>query len=213
MWVRRFSPPRFAFFRAFVICTIYGCVMEIQSLKQACRKAAFAARKQAHGLGLDNDANAQLMAFLKNQNTDHIIAAYMPIRTEVSPLPTMIKMVARGRRICVPVILGNGQPLEFHEWRPDTQMVDGPFGASIPKDAAVLKPDIVITPLVAFDPNGYRLGYGGGFYDRSFEQLSASKDIQAIGFAYADQEVMLVPRESTDYQLDGVITEKGILSF
>lgn len=187
--------------------------MDIQNLKQACRKAGFATRKEAHAMGLDKEANAQLTAYLKGQGADLIISAYMPIRTEVSPLPTMERMHARGRRICVPVIVGEGLPLEFHEWTPDAEMVEGAFGAYIPKDAEVLQPDIVITPLLAFDPHGYRMGYGGGFYDRSFEQLTAFKQVQAVGFAYSDQEVLLVPREATDFPLNAVITEKGILSF
>jgi len=187
--------------------------MDIQNLKQACRKAGFATRKQAHALGLDNEANAQLTAFLKEQDENLIISAYMPIRTEVSPLPTMKRMAARGRKICVPVIVGAGQPLEFHQWTPETEMIEGAFGAYIPKNGIKLIPDIVITPLLAFDAHGYRMGYGGGFYDRTFEQISALKDVQAVGYAYSDQEVLLVPREETDFPLNAVITEKGILGF
>lgn len=187
--------------------------MEIQDLKQSCRKAAFATRKLACAKGLDADANAQLTAYMKEQGTDKVISAYMPIRTEVSPLPTMERMCVRGRQVCVPVIISEGQPLEFHRWTPDTEMSEGGFGAFIPKDAEVLQPDIIITPLLAFDLHGYRMGYGGGFYDRTFEQLTKLKDIQAIGFAYSEQEVLLVPREVTDFKLDAVITEKGILSF
>lgn len=92
-------------------------------------------------------------------------------------------------------------------------MVDGLFGAAIPKDGIALVPDIIVTPLLAFDPAGYRMGYGGGFYDRTFEKLSELKKVLAIGYAYADQEVMIVPREDTDYRLNAVITEKGILTF
>ncbi len=187
--------------------------MNIQNMKQACRKAGFATRKIAHGQGLDKAANAQLTAFLKAQDTDLVISAYMPIRTEVSPIPTMERMVARGRKVCVPVIVGEGVPLEFHQWTPDTEMVAGAFGAYIPKNGIKLIPDIVITPLLAFDLHGYRMGYGGGFYDRSFEQISALKDVQAVGYAYSDQEVLLVPREETDFPLNAVITEKGILGF
>jgi 5-formyltetrahydrofolate cyclo-ligase len=187
--------------------------MDIQNLKQACRKAGFATRKQVHALGLDNEANAQLTAFLKEQDENLIISAYMPIRTEVSPLPTMKRMAARGRKICVPVIIGAGLPLEFHQWTPEAEMVEGAFGAYIPKNGVQLIPDIVITPLLAFDAHGYRMGYGGGFYDRTFEQISALKDVQAIGYAYSEQEILLVPRESTDFPLNAVITEKGILTF
>ena len=186
---------------------------DIQNMKAMCRKAAFAARKDAHALGLDKDANAQLTSFLKMQADDLVIAAYMPIRTEVSPLKSMETMARRGRDICVPVVIGNGQPLEFHRWTPDCEMVEGAFGAMIPAARDVLLPDVVITPLAAFDMNGYRLGYGGGFYDRSFEELSEKKQVQAIGFAYDAQEVMIVPREETDFRLNAMITEKGILSF
>jgi 5-formyltetrahydrofolate cyclo-ligase len=187
--------------------------MDIKNLKQACRMAGFATRKIAHAQGVDAEANAQLTAYLKEQDESLIISAYMPIRTEVSPIPTMERMVTRGRKICVPVIVGEGVPLEFHEWTPDTEMVAGAFGAAIPKDGKRLIPDIVITPLLAFDPHGYRMGYGGGFYDRSFEQISAVKEVKAVGYAYSDQEVLLVPREATDFPLNAVITEKGILSF
>jgi 5-formyltetrahydrofolate cyclo-ligase len=186
---------------------------DIQELKALCRKAAFAARKDAHALGLDKEANAQLTSFLKMQADDLVIAAYMPIRTEVSPLPAMEKMAVRGRDICVPVVIGNGQPLEFHRWTPDCEMVEGAFGAMIPAVRDAMFPDVVITPLAAFDMNGYRLGYGGGFYDRSFAELSEKKHVQAIGFAYDAQEVMIVPREDTDFRLNAMITEKGILSF
>jgi len=182
-------------------------------MKQACRRAGFLNRKEAHAMGLDKEANGQLLSFLKQAEPDQVIAGYMPIRTEVSPLPAMTKMVARGNRVCVPVILGEGQPLEFHEWTPETEMIDGAFGAAIPKQGAILSPDIVITPLLAFDGAGYRLGYGGGYYDRTFEQLSAHKKFLAIGYAYAEQEVMIVPREDTDYKLNAVVTEKGIITF
>ncbi|GLQ34639.1 5-formyltetrahydrofolate cyclo-ligase [Amylibacter marinus] len=187
--------------------------MDISSLKQQCRQAAFAARAQAHISGVDAKANAQLISFLKMQDEAAIIAAYLPIRTELSPLNAMSKMVARGRVVCVPVVMGTAMPLEFHQWAPDAEMTKGAFGTSVPKNATVLRPDIVITPLAAFDRGGYRLGYGGGFYDRSFAQLSETKDVQAVGFAYSEQEVMMVPREDTDYALDAIITEKGILTF
>lgn len=196
-----------------MIKTANAAFMDIQDMKQACRRAGFANRKLAHAMGLDKNANAQLLSFLKQSEPDQVIAAYMPIRTEVSPLPAMAKMVTRGNCICVPVIVGAGQPLEFHEWTPETEMVDGMFGAAIPKDGVALVPDIIVTPLLAFDPAGYRMGYGGGFYDRTFEKLNAIKKVLAIGYAYSDQEIMIVPREDTDYKLNAVITEKGIITF
>jgi len=186
---------------------------DIRSMKSLCRQAAFEARAEAHASGLDAKANAQLTNYLKSQPDALTIAAYMPIRTELSPLKTMEVMARRGRNICVPVVVAAGSPLEFHRWTPETEMIEGAYGAMIPKDSDPLLPDVVITPLAAFDMGGFRLGYGGGFYDRTFAAFSEYKKVQAIGFAYTAQEVMMVPREDTDYPLDALITERGILSF
>jgi 5-formyltetrahydrofolate cyclo-ligase len=185
----------------------------IQNLKTLCRKAAFRARAEAHAAELDKKANAQLFNYLKTHDTNLVIGAYMPIRTEISPLMAMKKIWQRGYKICVPVVVKDGAPLKFLEWTPETKMVSGAFGAQIPEKSNFLIPDVIITPLAAFDTNGYRLGYGGGFYDRSFEEISNLKKIVAVGFAYSAQEVLLVPREATDYKLDAIITEQGILSF
>ena len=185
----------------------------IQNLKTLCRKAAFRARAEAHAAELDKKANAQLFNYLKTHDTNLVIGAYMPIRTEISPLMAMKKIWQRGYKICVPVVVKDGAPLKFLEWTPETKMVSGAFGAQIPEKSNLLIPDVIITPLAAFDTNGYRLGYGGGFYDRSFEEISNLKKIIAVGFAYSAQEVLLVPREATDYKLDAIITEQGILSF
>lgn len=181
--------------------------------KAALRKTAFAARKIAHGQGLDEAANAALLKVLEDMPGAEIIAGYMPIRTEVSPLPTMTILYGQEKRICVPVITGEGQPLEFHEWVPGGEMVDGPFGAQVPKSGAVLVPDVLIMPLVAFDAKGTRLGYGGGFYDRSLEQISSCKQVKAIGFAYSAQKMTHLPREATDWPLDLIVTERGANDF
>lgn len=183
---------------------------KISEQKSSARKSAFAARKVAHGQGLDQDANSWLLGYIAMHPQADVIAAYMPIRTEVSPLAAMTVMHGQGRRICVPVVLGEAQPLEFREWTPDCAMVEGVFGAAIPEEGAVLVPDLVITPLLAWDRLGYRLGYGGGFYDRSFQGLRRVRPTLGVGFAYAAQEVAKVPTETTDQPLDAVVTEQNI---
>ena len=92
-------------------------------------------------------------------------------------------------------------------------MVRGAFGSQIPEYGLVLNPELLIVPLVAFDRNGARLGYGGGFYDRSLDQLRRQKRTIAVGFAYSSQEVEKVPIERTDQQLDMVVTENEIIHF
>ena len=92
-------------------------------------------------------------------------------------------------------------------------MVDGPFGAHVPADGIEITPQIIILPLLAFDARGYRLGYGGGFYDRTLEKLKSLGPVQAIGFAYSAQEIEEVPIEATDQRLDAMITDAGVTRF
>ena len=102
----------------------------IQNLKTLCRKAAFRARAEAHAAELDKKANAQLFNYLKTHDTNLVIGAYMPIRTEISPLMAMKKIWQRGYKICVPVVVKDGAPLKFLEWTPETKMVSGAFRSS-----------------------------------------------------------------------------------
>ena len=183
---------------------------DLTELKAAARKAAFAARKAAKSAERDAAANRALQDALvpfKGQ----VLAGYMPIRTEVDPLPTMTAMAGFGP-VAVPVIEAEGKPLKFREWRPDAALVDGPFGAKVPAEGAWLVPQVVIVPLVAFDARGGRLGYGGGFYDRTLEGLRGRGRVTAIGFAFAAQEARDLPLEPTDQPLDMLVTEAGVVS-
>lgn len=183
---------------------------DLTELKAAARKAAFARRKAAHGAGLVGRAGhlSEVLAGYRGVP----LAGYMPIRTEINPLPAMEEAAAHGP-VGVPVITGEGQPLLFSQWEPGYAMKDGPFGAQIPAEDRFFEPEIVIVPLVAFDRNGGRLGYGGGFYDRTLEQLRARRATLAIGFAYAAQEAEDLPLEPTDQPLDMIVTEAGVISF
>jgi len=183
--------------------------MTVLDEKAQMRKAAFARRKAAHARDMGNAA-AVLSSFLAGYRGVGL-AGYMPIRTEINPLPAMEEAAAHGR-VGVPVILGEGQPLKFSEWSPEGEMKDGPFGAKIPFDDRFFEPEIVIVPLVAFDAKGGRLGYGGGFYDRTLELLRRRRPTLAVGFAYSDQIAKDLPLETTDQPLDLVITEREIIT-
>ncbi|WP_341864357.1 5-formyltetrahydrofolate cyclo-ligase [Gymnodinialimonas sp. 57CJ19] len=185
----------------------------IQDLKATARAAAFAARKAAHAKATATvpSATAHLLAAI-GPAEGRIIAGYMAMRTELSPLPAMAALHGAGARICVPIIKANGQPLAFQEWTPTTAMIPGAFGASVPAEGDWLTPDTLIVPLVAFDARLNRLGYGGGFYDRTLEQLRAAAPTRAIGFAFAAQMLPDVPQEPTDQPLDVLITENGPLA-
>ncbi len=140
------------------------------------------------------------------------ISGYMPIRTEIDPLPAMATLAISGP-VGVPVIVGDARPLEFHRWQPGCALKDGPFGAQVPIEVAQITPSVVFLPLLAFDRRGARLGYGGGYYDRTLEILRTKGPVLAVGFAYSAQEIAQVPTEATDQRLDAVVTEKYVLEF
>ena len=180
---------------------------DIATIKEAARKAAFLRRKAAHEAG---QGTAGYLSEVLAGYRGVPLAGYMPMRTEIDCLPAMEEASAHGL-VGVPVIEGAGRPLRFRSWSPDAVMVPGPFGAAIPESGNWIVPEILIVPLVAFDRRGGRLGYGGGFYDRTLEGLRAVKPTLAIGFAYAAQEAQDLPLEPTDQPLDLIVTETGVI--
>jgi 5-formyltetrahydrofolate cyclo-ligase len=181
--------------------------MTLAEEKAALRRVALARRKLAHAEGRVAEAQAFLAAYLRPW-TGRPLAGYLPIRTEVDPTPVM---AAWEGPVGVPVVEGAGQPLRFRAWHPGCAMIEGPFGIPIPESGAEVEPDVLIVPLAAFDRRGVRLGYGGGFYDRTLAKLKASAEVHAVGFAYAAQEEKLLPFEMTDVPLDAVVTEEGVM--
>jgi 5-formyltetrahydrofolate cyclo-ligase len=179
-------------------------VTDPATIKADARKAAFAARKAAFAAGQGQAAD--LLADLLAAHRGAALAGYMPMRTEIDPLPAM---AAHPGPVGLPVVLSRGQPLRFREWTPGAALVTGEFGVQVPAEGAWIDPDVVIVPLLAFDRRGFRLGYGGGFYDRTLEALRARRPRLAIGFAFAAQEVPAVPVEPTDQRLDLILTERG----
>ncbi|WP_102107828.1 5-formyltetrahydrofolate cyclo-ligase [Oceaniglobus roseus] len=168
----------------------------------ARRKAAFAARPA--------DSCRHLSDILR-QHRGRPLSGYLPIRTEIDPLPAMAE-AARHGPVGVPVIPGRDMPLRFARWTPDTPLVPGPFGAMVPEAPEWMVPGILIVPLLAFTATGARLGYGGGFYDRTLEVLRAGRPTLAIGFAFAAQEAERLPFDPNDQPLDHVVTERGVLT-
>jgi len=181
--------------------------MTLDEAKAAARQAAFARRKAAHGQGVDAEAQARLSAHLA-PFAGRALAGYMPIRTEIDPIPVMETW---SGPVAVPIIVGMGQPLRFRSWRAGAVMIDGPFGARVPEAGEDIVPEVLVVPLVAFDRTGARLGYGGGFYDRTLAALRSARSVHAVGFAYAAQEAANLPCGETDVRLDAVVTEREIV--
>ena len=181
--------------------------MNLTDIKKAARRDGFARRKVAHAD--DPGTGAGLLSSVLAGYRGVPLAGYMPIRSEINPLPAMAEAAAHGP-VGVPVIKAEAAPLRFARWEPEMQMVSGPFGARIPESPVYFEPEILIVPLVAFDTSGGRLGYGGGFYDRTLEALRAQRATLAIGFAYSAQEDHGLPLEPTDQTLDMIVTETRI---
>lgn len=185
-------------------------MIELTEIKAAARKTAFARRKTAFDMRLPGAAGRLSEVLAGHRGVP--LSGYMPIRTEIDPLPAMAEASAYGP-VGVPVIQAAGQALKFSCWTPEGALKDGPFGAKVPEVDDYFDPEILIVPLVAFDVQGGRLGYGGGFYDRTLEGLRAKRPTLAIGFAFDAQEDENLPLEPTDQPLDMVVTERRVLTF
>jgi 5-formyltetrahydrofolate cyclo-ligase len=141
-----------------------------------------------------------------------VVSAYWPLGDEIDPRPLMLALHSLGHRLVLPAIRAAGEPLDFRAWQPGEPLVPAGFGTQEPAATAPsVAPSVLLVPLLAFDAAGYRLGYGGGFYDRSLALLHAAGDTLAVGLAYADQQVAAVPRGATDQPLDLVVTERDVI--
>lgn len=180
----------------------------IQELKRQIRKEAFNRRKKAFAADIGNSASilSSVLAGFRGV----AIAGYLPIKTEINPLSAMEEASAHSL-VGVPVIQGNSKPLKFSRWEPGCDLKKGPFDVQIPIHSDYFIPEVLIIPLVGFDKKGGRLGYGGGFYDRTLESLRSQKATLAIGFAYSEQEFENLPLEPTDQKLDVIVTERHII--
>ena len=138
-----------------------------------------------------------------------VVAGYWPIRDEIDPRPLMRRLHAAGHACALCVLGARAAPLAFRAWAPGMALQPGGFGTQAPPaDSPELAPDIVLTPLLAFDDHGHRLGYGGGYYDRTLARLRAGGRVLAVGAAFESQRVESVPHTDRDGRLDWVITEQ-----
>jgi 5-formyltetrahydrofolate cyclo-ligase len=155
------------------------------------------------------------LRFLNIENpAERIVSAFAPIADELRVWPLLRRLDADGFQLCLPVMQGKGKPLIFRAWKQGDAMDSGVWGIAEPKaDKATLEPDIVLVPLLAFDASGWRLGYGGGFYDRTLAKLRAAKGVVAVGLGFDEQRVDAVPHLDYDQRLDWVLTPSGPIRF
>ena len=192
-------------------------VSPVQDEKRRLRSAAKAARAAA--AAADRAAKGDAAAVLRDQflasvplAEEVVVSGYWPMGDEIDPRPLLEALAVRGHRLALPAIRAAAAPLDFRAWQPGDDLRPAGFGTHEPlSNAEELRPGLLLVPLLAFDAAGYRLGYGGGFYDRSLALLRGAGDILAVGLAFAAQQVAAVPREATDQPLDLVVTEEGVI--
>jgi 5-formyltetrahydrofolate cyclo-ligase len=143
-----------------------------------------------------------------------VVSGYSPLKSEISPVPLMRRLADAGAQLALPVVQGRGKPLVMRAWVFGEALGTGQWGIREPKpEAREVFPDILIVPLVAFDRDGYRLGYGAGYYDMTIARLRAMKPVVAIGVAFAAQEVSDMPKTPRDERLDFLLTEREVLDW
>ena len=193
-----------------------GTSCDLDAAKASCRKKAALQRTKL----ADASPNAETMlaghaAHLTGLFGCGVYAGYVPIHSELSPLLLLEQLVCLGCNLVLPITPQAGQPLKFHRWEFGGLLDDGPYGTKQPPASNdKCTPDVILAPLLAFDAGGWRLGYGGGFYDRTVAGLRGLDQwVTLIGIAYEEQKLGKIPVGPFDMPLDGVLTPGGMLEF
>lgn len=182
------------------------------SSKNELRQAAFK-RRLALPPALCADACARITARFLDEvplpPAGAVISGYVPVNNEVDVFPLMTALIERGYRCAVPHNVERDYVLEFLEWTPKTKLYNGLYNIPQPdpREAESLLPDLLIVPMVAFDAQCNRMGYGSGYFDRTFAHLRVFHKFSAVGIAFEAQKEAEVPTDRHDYRLDGVVTE------
>ena len=190
-------------------------MITLEETKKKLRETCKVKRKKTflkNGVIFSEMISSHFINWFANQKNIKNVAFYYPINTEVDPFPIIHLLKKKSLKHCLPVICKLNAPLIFREWKKDTKLINSNFGAKIPSTGNEIIPDLILVPLLAYDDNGSRLGYGGGFYDRTLYNLRKNfkKKIIAMGLAYSSQKYNgLLPLEKTDEKLDAILTENG----
>lgn len=189
--------------------------MDVPSLKKALRDEA-SARRADLATSVADSSRRMAENFLTSIPVPNgaTVSAYVAIGDEADPAPLIAALRSRGHTIALPRVVRKSERLAFHVYEPGATLVPGVFGLSQPApDWPEAVPDVLVVPLLAFDDQGNRLGYGAGFYDRTLADLRSCKKVLAVGYAFAGQEAPAVPHHAGDQPLDWVVTEERARRF
>jgi 5-formyltetrahydrofolate cyclo-ligase len=187
--------------------------ISIEDAKATLRREALARREALPGEM--RAAAAQVIAmrpFPMAVPPGAIVSGFMPLKTEINPIPLLRKLADAGAKLALPVVAGKGKPLIMRAFAFGETLASGVWGIREPKaDAPEVYPDILLVPLLAFDRRGHRIGYGAGYYDMTIMALRAQKSVVAVGIGFAAQEIAEVPNTPRDARLDLVLTESEVI--
>ena len=181
--------------------------------KDAQRQAAFQKRLRVQTAAAKQAAQQMIENFLRDVlplKEGAVIAGYWPVHGEIHVLPLLVQLQHKGYACALPQMGQKNMPLVFRSWNEKTPMRTNAYQIKEPDPAKspIVRPDVLIVPMLAFDAAGHRLGYGMGFYDATLRQLKAQGPVLAVGVAYDVQKVEKVPAESTECLMDIIVTDK-----
>ena len=185
-------------------------ILKQKAALRARAKAERAKLAPAQKVGAANAVAELGLSFLPPRSPAATVSGFAPLADEFRLWPLLRRLAGEGVPLALPVLAGKGKPLLFRAWQPGDQTAPGVWGIAEPlADKPSVEPDILLVPLLAFDLAGWRLGYGGGFYDRTLRRLRAMQPVLAVGIAYDEQRVDAVPHLDYDERLDWVLTPSG----
>lgn len=185
--------------------------MDIKSQKTRARLQA----KQAREAAFDSAAGIELIRnFPAGRFKGATIAGFWPLKGEINVIPLLSALYDLGHKLALPCTPRVGNPLIMRAWSPGDKLKVGSFDTREPfSNKPEMRPHIVLMPLLAFTDRGERLGYGGGFYDRTLATLRASGDVFTCGVAFAGQKAASLPTDQYDQRLDAILTESYFKEF
>ena len=194
--------------------TIADTKAETRLLSRQSRKASHSRIGKQAALDIVAPGLAAVAEILGTGNPG-IVGGYLAVGSDLDVGSLMAALETQGWSLAMPVVLAPEMPLVFRRWQKGDTLTKGSFGIDQPgEDAPQVRPDLVLAPLLAFDDEGYRLGQGGGFYDRTLEQWRTNGHVvKVLGVAFAAQRVDAVPRDDFDQRLNGLVTENGWRNF
>ena len=190
---------------------------DLKEIKSNFRKKQYAIRKKLFSDNINNFNKSLFENFFKKINfeTFLVVSSFISINTEIDTTELNNYILKNNKKLCLPVVIKKNSHLLFRRFSNNKNLIEGFMKIKEPSNTNhFLIPELLFVPCLAYDSMGYRLGYGGGYYDRTFSYLKKNKKkFISVGYAFDDQKVSEVPKDKFDIKLDYVITEKKIYSF